>query len=58
MKKHKEITNPNILMHRTVGLGLFCAKSNSRTKSVNPDTLARKRSAAGDKGVIFQKPQE
>ena len=46
----KKLRNPNILMHRTVGLGIFCAKSNSRTKSANPDTLARKRSAAGDQG--------
>ena len=44
----------SILLY-TVGLGIFCAKSNSRTKSANPDTLAKKRSAAGDQGVMLFK---
>jgi len=41
-------------MHRTVGLVPFCAKKQKRTKHANPDTFAKKRSAAGDQGVIQQ----
>jgi hypothetical protein len=47
------IKKANILMHRTVGLVLFCAKKQPRTKHANPDTFAPKRSAAGDQGVGF-----